>query len=280
MDELAYSSEALNVLDEFYEVSVMVYVEGVDDEIFWNKIIGTFYNEKFQVESLGGKEEVKKAFEALQEDDSLSYFVASDCDYSYFNNEIIENDKILLTYGYSIENTLIQKDSIMQLLLNVGTNDKQKAENEFGVLENSINKLVNNSLAKDIYCYSQGIKSIIGNNIDKFIPDKSITKQYDISEEIIGKCTQSICINNDYELEVNSKLQVSRFKAIDIINGHFLVSMLLKFISYNSKNFRKTMKLSTDGLLFALFNAFDTQFNSNHRHYSYYQTQVTKMTGS
>ncbi len=277
MDELAYSSDALNVLDEFYEVSVMVYVEGVDDEIFWNKIIRTFYNEEFQVESLGGKEEVKKAFEALQVDDTLSYFVASDADYSYFNNEIIESDRILLTYGYSIENTLIQKDSIMQLLLNVGTHNKQKAENEFSVLEGSIDKLINYSLAKDIYCYSQGIKSLIGNNVDKFIPDKSISKQYDINEEVIVNFTQSIDIDNEYALEVNSKLQSSRYEAIDIINGHFLVSMLLKFISYNSKNFRKTMKLSTDGLLFTLFNAFDTQFNSNHRHYSYYKTQVSKM---
>lgn len=277
MDELAYSSDALNVLDEFYEVSVMVYVEGVDDEIFWNKIIRAFYNEEFQVESLGGKEEVKKAFEALQVDDTLSYFVASDADYSYFNNEIIESDRILLTYGYSIENTLIQKDSIMQLLLNVGTHNKQKAENEFSVLEGSIDKLINYSLAKDIYCYSQGIKSLIGNNVDKFIPDKSISKQYDINEEVIVNFTQSIDIDNEYVLEVNSKLQSSRYEAIDIINGHFLVSMLLKFISYNSKNFRKTMKLSTDGLLFTLFNAFDTQFNSNHRHYSYYKTQVSKM---
>lgn len=277
MDELAYSSDALNVLDEFYEVSVMVYVEGVDDEIFWNKIIRAFYNEEFQVESLGGKEEVKKAFEALQVDDTLSYFVASDADYSYFNNEIIESDRILLTYGYSIENTLIQKDSIMQLLLNVGTHNKQKAENEFSILEGSIDKLINYSLAKDIYCYSQGIKSLIGNNVDKFIPDKSISKQYDINEEVIVNFTQSIDIDNEYVLEVNSKLQSSRYEAIDIINGHFLVSMLLKFISYNSKNFRKTMKLSTDGLLFTLFNAFDTQFNSNHRHYSYYKTQVSKM---
>ena len=149
MDELAYSSDALNVLDEFYEVSVMVYVEGVDDEIFWNKIIRTFYNEEFQVESLGGKEEVKKAFEALQVDDTLSYFVASDADYSYFNNEIIESDRILLTYGYSIENTLIQKDSIMQLLLNVGTHNKQKAENEFSVLEGSIDKLINYPLQSE-----------------------------------------------------------------------------------------------------------------------------------
>ena len=133
------------------------------------------------------------------------------------------------------------------------------------------------SLAKDIYCYSQGIKSLIGNNVDKFIPDKSISKQYDINEEVIVNFTQSIDIDNEYALEVKSKLQSSRYEAIDIINGHFLVSMLLKFISYNSKNFRKTMKLSTDGLLFTLFNAFDTQFNSNHRHYSYYKTQVSKM---
>ena len=38
MDDLVYSADALNVIDDFYGVSTIVYVEGNDDEIFWKKI--------------------------------------------------------------------------------------------------------------------------------------------------------------------------------------------------------------------------------------------------
>lgn len=110
MDELSYSSNALNVFDKFLEVEKIIFVEGVDDETFWDKVIGEFYNYSYRVESLDGKPQVIKRLNDLRENPNLEYYVAMDYDYSYFNDEIESHPQLMFTYGHSIENSLIQKN--------------------------------------------------------------------------------------------------------------------------------------------------------------------------
>lgn len=276
MDELNYSSNALNVLDKFLEVEKVIFVEGVDDETFWDKVIGQFYNHSYKVKSLDGKPNVIEKLNDLRENPNLEFYVAMDYDYSYFNDEIEPHSQLMLTYGHSIENSLIQKNVIKELMKNCGQRDFKEIEDEYNSFEYSIISVVNLCLSKDVYCYDNGIESLIGKNISKFCGRKNL-EGYKLKEKDILKFSEKIILNEEIENNYQNKLKSSKFKPIDILNGHFLFSMLLKFVIRNSKKFRATLSLSNDGLLLLLFSVFEKCFNMNHPHYEYYKNEVAKL---
>lgn len=279
MDELNYSSNALNVLDKFLEVEKVIFVEGVDDETFWDKVIGQFYNHSYEVKSLNGKSNVIEKLNDLRENPNLEFYVAMDYDYSYFNDEIEPHSQLMFTYGYSIENSLIQKNVIKELMKNCGQRNFKEIEDEYNSFENSIIMLINLCLIKDIYCYDNGIESLIGKNISKFCGNRN-PEGYKLEEKDITKFSEKITLNEMVENNYQNKLDTSKFKPIDILNGHFLFSMLLKFVIRNSKAFREKLSLSNDGLLLILFSVFDKGFKPNHPHYEYYKNEVNKLNVS
>ena len=54
MSDIQYSTDALNVLSDFYGVDTLVYVEGDDDVIFWQAIFEKFASRSVRFESVGG----------------------------------------------------------------------------------------------------------------------------------------------------------------------------------------------------------------------------------
>ena len=269
MDDLVYSADALNVIDDFYGVSTIVYVEGNDDEIFWKKIFNRFYSKSFEIKYLGGKPELIKAAKSLADNAQLEYIVALDLDYSLFNNELPEHPKIVTTFGHSIENTLIQKKSIFILSENCGLSDDMIVK-EFDTLHSSIEAIVDELLPLDIYNYSNDKKSVIGKNIQQ---SSKKGKIYRIKSEDL-KVYLDDSLSSDFNEYVRTTYDSSRLTAIDIINGHFLSSMLLKFLNLNSKKFRDSLSLSNDALIINLFTAFDNSFNKEHPHYNFYSDIV------
>lgn len=270
MDSLAYSTDALNVIDDLYEVSTVIYVEGSDDVIFWRKIFKRFYSKSFEVIDLGGKPELIKIAESLKEDESLGYIVAFDLDYSIFNNELPNHPNIVTTFGHSIENTLIQKKAIFTLAENCGLNNENLLNIEFNILYSSIKVIVDELLSLDVHNYSNNKKSVIGKNIQKFSKKGKVyrIKKQDLSSYI------SISLDVDFDKNIRATYDSSRLTVIDVINGHFLLSILLKFLDLNSKSFRSSLDLSNDALLMNLLSIFDGFFNEDHPHYDFYLEKI------
>ena len=103
MSNLDYSTEALAVRPEFFDGRVVLAVEDKDDGHFWGIIANWFgVRSKVKIESKFGVENVMKV---LREHSSSNYFIARDRDYS-FPLDDDGPDRILLTFGHSIENTL------------------------------------------------------------------------------------------------------------------------------------------------------------------------------
>jgi hypothetical protein len=274
-DTIEYSPEALNVRNNFFEVDAIVYVEGVDDKLFWPKIFSKFSGKVFLFEDVGGKPELLKKIKILKENNSR-FIVATDLDYSFFIEEGLNHSNVITTYGHSIENTLIQKSSIIEIVENSSDINKGRIISLYEDFYENINSIIGSLLHIDIFCSENNIKSIIGKNVGKFAKSK---KTYCICDKKIITHKSSIDIPNELECKenLNFRLASLRFTSLDLINGHFLLSSLLRFVVINSEGFRESLKFSSDSLLTTLLISFKNIFDSDHPHYSFYQSEVSKI---
>ena len=114
MSDFEYSVDALNTKPLFYGARFTIYVEGDDDVLFWNTIFSTIENCKFHIEPLGGSNELDEYINKIQSNE-LEAIAARDADYLAYTNKKVMHDRVVYTYGYSIENSLYTADSIHAL---------------------------------------------------------------------------------------------------------------------------------------------------------------------
>lgn len=273
-DDFEYSPEALDSRKYLLDVDAVIYVEGVDDELFWPKVFRKFSNKTFFFENVGGKRELLKKFEILKENNS-HFIIATDLDYS-FSIEEFNHSNVIKTYGHSIENTLIQKSSIIEILENSNNKGNSHALSEYRVFNENIKLIIEGLLHLDIFCCETDVKSIIGKNITKFT---ETSKTYRVCEGKIKRFKSTINIPNEanYKQELMLKLSEIKLTSLDLINGHFLFSGLLKLIVSNSEGFRDSYSLTSDSLLTTLLILFKSIFNNTHPHYEYYETEVLRI---
>ncbi|WAI86932.1 hypothetical protein SC65A3_00382 [Psychrobacter sp. SC65A.3] len=274
-DTLDYSPEALDIRNEFFEVDAVIYVEGVDDEKFWPEIFDLFSNKVFKFESVQGKPELLKVFEILKENNSR-FLIATDSDYSIFFEESFDHPNVIKTYGHSIENTLIQKDSILQVSKLSSIKNKTELNSEYKIFASSIDLIVDELLTHEIYCCENNISSVIGKRFEKFSKARS---GYVVDNKLVDsfKTSCSLMEEEKYKKEVNSVVEKLKYTSLDIVNGHLLISGLLRFIKFNSNGFRSSLNISNDSLLIILLATLKNIFNSKHPHYSYYENEVKKL---
>lgn len=273
-EDFEYSPDALDSRRYLLDVDAVVYVEGVDDVLFWPKVFNKFSRKKFSFEEVGGKRELLKKIEILKENNS-DFIIATDLDYSFFIEEF-NHSNVIKTYGHSIENTLIQKNSIIEILESSSNKSTGDIINECQEFHKNIDKIIESLLYLDIFCCEKDIKSVIGKNIAKFT---ITTKTYHVCDEKIDTFKSTINIPNeiDYKKELMLILSALKLSSLDLINGHFLFSGLLKLIVYNSQGFRDSYNLTSDSLLTTLLALFKSLFNSTHPHYKYYETEVLRI---
>ena len=258
-EELEYSPAALDSRNLLLDVDAVIYVEGVDDKLFWPKIFGKFSNKVFSFEDVGGKPELMKKIRILKENNS-NFLIATDLDYSYFIEEGFDHSNVITTYGHSIENTLIQRESIIEIVENSSNIDRGKLISQYEEFSENIDLIISGLLHVDLFCHENNIKSVIGKNIDKF--SKS-SKTFYICEDKVKRFKSEIYIPDEIEYKkiIIKKLSTLRFTSLDLINGHFLFSSLLKFVICNSEGFRDSLNFSSDSLLTTLLVSFKSMFN-------------------
>lgn len=100
-----YSTSALSALNQFHDCNCMVFVEGSDDELFWEMICECAEMSGVRIESVGGRTQLDEYTEKILTENA-PIIVACDSDYSTVLRNGVDHPQIVRTYGYSIENTM------------------------------------------------------------------------------------------------------------------------------------------------------------------------------
>jgi len=276
MADWGYSNDAENILNQFYSVDKVVYVEGDDDVIFWEFLFEKFTNLRVKVEEVGGKEELKKYAGRLISHE-LDFVVAMDSDYEYLEGGD-SNCNILRTFGYSIENTLVSEETIYLLIRMFTNKPKRKINRQF--ISEWISELpehVVGLLLYDVINYQNNLSiSVIPNAADRFMKSKDSCFLCEHKVRVfIERLENKFAVVEEKKIRAcMDTLNDSHLSALDIIRGHFLFSMATKCIKYCMKKLDKDGPVSNDVFFSSFMQVFQSSFNEEHPHYLYYKNQL------
>lgn len=273
MDSFDYSVEARNVLNKFYNVDRIVYVEGDDDIPFWEIIFEKLAGFSVEFESVGGKPEILKLVKTIESGEA-DYLLAMDSDYDVMIG-FEANKSIIRTYGYSIENTLICTETICKSLktllrLAVKETPQKICQQWLDEFEERVRHLV----ACDILNHVNGFGlSVIPSSCERLMKSKNSFELCDRKiEKLINELDQEF--DEKALLIEQNKVLGRNLRFIDIVRGHFLFSAALKFLKVQAKRLGKNISVSNDMFYLAIITVFENIFDKEHRHFSYYKQQI------
>lgn len=273
MAELSYANDARNILNKFYGVDTIVYVEGTDDVPFWEYIFEEFADYSVEIYDVGGVGEVKKYITKIEAGE-IQALVACDADFSHIS-EFSKHQNVLRSYGYSIENSMICQKTLKKVIRSIGrismkSIDDNNISDWFKTLAHSTKDLVIQDIANHIM--DEG-KLVVGDNCTRFMKSP---KSAEICTRKIEQYLADIDLNMSKTLEneiIKSIADSGRTEA-DFMRGHFLFSASLKYVVSEINKIGKKVPISNDSFFGALFIAFESVFNNTHNHYNYYQNIV------
>jgi len=273
-ERFEYSIEALNVINRFHKVEKIVYVEGEDDVLFWEIIFEKFATFSTKIEDAGGKEELKKLSEKVISGEA-NFLVAMDSDYDKITDNT-NHKNLIFTFGYSIENTIINSASLHKILRNLSKLPKRElptsvCEEWLNSLESSVKKMIVFDLLN--HKNKHGIK-VIPDNCDRLMTSKSSCYLCNNKIEDYLEKTGILVEDESYNL-IESDISSLKIRYIDIIRGHFLFSSALRFVKVKVANFKSNVSISREMFFGALVSAFETVFDPTHPHFSYYREVIS-----
>ena len=268
----AWSDDALSTKALFYDVDIILYVEGIDDIRFWEILFEKLSPLKIIVEDLAGCEKVKEMAYKISIG-KIRGIAALDKDLHFFTNSYIQHSNVLYTKGYSIENTLINPNTLIKLICNLGKYQKRNI-NKTEILDWLENLYIDTKdlISLDIYTHMEGIgESIIGNYGDKFLNTSSAKICQEKLNRFFIKLKEKFLTD---ELLKKLRTEYEDQNLSDWLKGHFLFTSAHRFIShYLEKKGRKT-NLSKEGFYATVLSVFEVDFNEQHQEYEYYQNQI------
>lgn len=276
MADLEYSVEASNILNKFHSVDVMLYVEGVDDIPFWEFVFEKLSDITVKVQQVGGKPNLEKYANEVFEG-KLNSIVAMDSDFSVFDDGII-HPNILRTFGYSIENTMINDNSIQDVIRSIGRIPRKDIPIEIcSDWLNDVASKVEYLVAYDVENHVRGHGiSVVGDNCSRFIKGKSSPVICPVKVSAYIDAIGFELLHDDFE-KIRLHIMDNNFDFLDFIRGHFLFSATQHFVSSTISEFRSKVSISLDSLFGALMLAFEKRFSEGHPHYHYYKAQVSNV---
>jgi len=271
MDSLEYSIEALEAKALFYGKQTILFVEGIDDPLFWDQFI-TSLNLEVHIEEVGGGDNLEKIIDKIVDEDANVY-VAIDRDYIDFYDEHVGNrrnhQRILQTYGHSIENTLyhpkILNEVIKSYVRLTVFDETKEIDSCISTFESDVRTL----LIYDILSNKlQTSKKVLGDSCMRHLKNSKSTK---LCSEKIQKYIESLELNFSEILieEINTKFNDSNKRLSSIIKGHFLTTFIINLIKSYVKKFRnKEITLNTDNLYSEVINKITLISNlDEYKHY-------------
>lgn len=270
MVDFYHSDGAENIMHMFYGADNMVYVEGIDDVPFWELIFSKVIENTVEVQDVGGSKELEKYAQKVLKGD-LEGVIACDSDFEVIKNTIT-NPRIIRTFGYSIENSLICPTTIEKVIKNVGKlslkrSPKEQISNWIGSFNSSVERLVYYDIYNELESY--GI-AVIGDNCSRFLKSKN---SYEICQYKINSFIASLEFDLSEESvnDIIVKLNKLPRTTSDFVRGHFLFSAAARFISSIIKQLNSKTSISNDALFGSLLLAFENTFDKTHPHYDYYK---------
>jgi hypothetical protein len=277
MDDFYHSEDANNIVHLFYGADVMVYVEGEDDVPFWEVIFNRLVEYRVEVQEVGGSKELEKYINDL-ELGKLQGIIACDSDFEILKGSI-SNPNIIRTFGYAIENSLICPSTILKVIRSVGKIPSKNIPNqELATWLNCFTQIMNNLVIYDVHNELNGLGiSVVGDNCSRFFKSQ---KSHEVCEakvnDFIANIGFSVC-QSEMENITNLIGKIPRDLS-DFIRGHFLFSAVSKFISASIKQINSKVSISNDALFGSLLLAFENNFNTEHKHYNYYDNAIKNVS--
>lgn len=277
MSSFFYSDEAENVLDLFYNVDTLVYVEGPDDIPFWEQMFEKLTNLKVEIYDVGGCTALEPYINKIN-NGILNAIVACDSDLTFFSEDNVEHRNIIRTFGYSIENTFIYDKSLSKALRTIGkvSADKIPIENVESWLSEfhlGIKKLVK----LDVYNYKEKLgKSVMVDNATRFMISDTSS---DICKNKIDIYTNTIIPNLPKYDESSVDTEIVN-KGLDLrylVRGHFLFSAIARYILCFTKSLGIKTSVSNQSLYPILILSFFSTFDKQHPEYDYYSKSLTNI---
>lgn len=276
MNDLEYSTDAKNILNEFYEVERILYVEGIDDVAFWGALFDKYCDKKIEIIDVDGIENLKPYIQQIETNEIHNAYVACDQDYNFFTGKTW-HEKIICTFGHSIENSLVSKETICDVVRGLSKSNKRKIiQDSFDTWFTDFKQSTSDLIYCDIYNEMNKFGfSILGNNCDRFL----------VKNDDYIICNQKITryISNFFEQEVITEIrdqfsQNSNHILPNFIRGHFLLSAAVKFVTVLCSSLAdKKVNISKDAFFSNVFISFEKNLEI-HPHNTYYQSKISNLT--
>ncbi|MBG2836110.1 MULTISPECIES: DUF4435 domain-containing protein [Proteus] len=273
-----YSTEATNVLGLFHQVNYMVYVEGKDDICFWEILLSKFSSLKFEIQEVNGCEELTSFIEGIASGE-LNIIVATDSDFSIFNNKKTSHCNILRTFGYSIENSYLNLSVIEKTIKSLGRLSKEdisKIEisswlsNQIDLLEELIKIDIYNHIFK---CSA----SVISDTVHPFLLKKG---EVELCEDKINEHVENLkTVIHEYDsLTIDKIIEEKSTLYLHWIKGHFLFSMVANYIRGTLTKIGKKTNVSDDALYAQFIQSYENCLDADNEENNYYKNIVSHIT--
>lgn len=278
MSDITYSEEAEDVLNLFFQVDYMLYVEGPDDVCFWEIIFQKTSDITVQVQDVGGCNELKPYIERVVNNE-LHAIVACDSDLTRFQGEMQSHPNVIRTYGYSIENTFVNDKTIQRVIKNLGRFSAREISS-YNYREWFENIYIKSQplILLDIYNYINSLgMSVVGDNAERFMKSRNSSE---LCDNKIRSYIQSLCETiNDYdEIEFRRELLGNHDTNIELwLRGHFLLSAIFKSVMCFLARMDRKVSFSSDAFYTSLMTAFETTFNNTQPEFQYYSDQINRI---
>lgn len=274
MDDFCYSSEAEDILNQFYSVDVMLYVEGQDDVPFWELMFNKFCSYTVEIQDVGSCTALIPYIERIHSGE-LEAIVATDLDLGAFSSTLLEHRNIVRTPKYAIENTMIFVECLSKALKVMARKSARQINNQeieawLDYFYLSIKPLV---LMDVVNAKGALGVSVVGDNATRFMVSRNSsqlcnTKLQSYSDSISQQ------LGNYEEQEVLDLIESKGYVFSDLVRGHFLFSAVSRFLGEYVKSLGMNISLSNDALYSSLILALETVFDEEHSDFSYYKSKI------
>ncbi len=269
MAELEYSVEARNVINRFYGVEKLVYVEGDDDVGFWECLFQKLTKLTVKAEETGGKERLQSRIQEIRRGEA-DYLVAIDRDFDWLRDEE-PHPQILSTRGYSMENSVISDRALQHLISHVAKVPMRQVDiAKCGQWLAGIGASLNVLIIADAFNRNSGDGiAVVPDNCDRFLESNKSSK---LAQQKITSYISKLGVNvsDEFKTEFINKMNDRGLMWEDVLRGHFLISAVLRFVKEYVGDLKGAISISREMLFSTLVMSFEAIFDNTHRHYDYY----------
>jgi len=268
MADLFYSDEALNVKNAFYRAKSMVFVEGDDDVLFWHEVFSKVPEASVKVESAGGSDQIDQRINKILSGE-LQAIAARDSDFLPHITGIVNDPRILYSFGYAIENSLYTAESITALTRQWCKNPRISVQDCIDWLADvaaTLKPLIHLDLANRIS--NTGVVTVT-DNCTRFMQNQNsctpcthkVTTQVTLASAKVPAHAQTLA---------EGKLGDQPEDLIRWLRGHFLATAVLKFVVSQARAVGRSCNISADSLYAAAIGHFGHALGVSHPHQDHY----------